>query len=209
VTPAAEPAKGVIRAPDFSIESKLALLNGTSGSVKIGTDAKEALTIFAKPPSSWNTHDLPPSISGPYEAAGWQTKGEGFGMILNKGRVAAALYQLESASDERCLEFVEQHRRSFGDPPKTFQSEHVRYWFWLDGEGKSPSDEVVLMICSTEVLPGQWSLTEAVGLHPIMEALGMTSEQAPATQRLADKRINELRKKIKPKTAKSPNRGPS
>jgi hypothetical protein len=209
VTPAAEPAKQTLRAPDFTIESRLSLLNGTSGGVKIGTDAKEALTVFGKPPSSWNTHDLPPSISGAFEAAGWQTKDEGFGMILNKGRLAAALYQLEKTTEERYREILDQNRRSFGEPSKFSEGKFVSYWFWQDADGKSPSDQVLLMISATQVLPGKWSITEALGLQPVMNALGMTPEQAPATQRLAEKLFAEQRKKIKPNSANSSNRGPS
>jgi hypothetical protein len=129
-------------------------------------------------------------------------------MILHKGRVAASVYQLEKTTDERRQEIVDQHQRLFGDP-KAVPGKYVKYWFWLDGEGKSPSDQVLVMICATEVLPGKWSVTEAIGLQPIMNALGMTPEQAPASQRLGEKLIEEQRKKIKSNSANSANRGPS
>jgi hypothetical protein len=209
VTPAAESAKGPLRAPDFTVDTKLALLNGSTGGVKIGMDAKEALTVFAKPPSSWNTHDLPPSISGTFEAAGWQNKDEGFGMILNRGRVAAALHSLERTSESRLSEEVDIHEKSLREPLKVISGKFVRYWFWQDVDGKSPSDQVLLMICATEIQPGKWNVAEAIGTRPMMDALGMTPEHAAVSQRVADKLLDEQRRRRKPNSVNSSNRGAS
>src|SRR5579871_2715623 len=91
-----------IAPPDFSHESGLGMVRAAhSKALLIGMQADDALGVFTGPPGAYSRSDLPPAIpSGVYDAQGWQTKDEGFGMILYKGRVGLALYEQDRTSQD-------------------------------------------------------------------------------------------------------------
>ncbi len=199
-TPASEKAKQAMAPPDFSHPSRLALVR-RQGQVAVGmTYPDEALAVFAEPPGSYEKSELPPSIPAPYEARGWQRKGEGFGAILYKGRIAAAVYQLERVDEDRVQEILHTHEQAFGQPTTAVDGKFVRFWFWRP----DPSGPV-LMLCATEIQPKKLNLTLSVGTPQVMEALGMTPESAAGTKDSAERLISKQRSGLKPKTENSSN----
>jgi hypothetical protein len=190
VTTANQPAKLPLSPPNFDSQSRLALVRRT-GEVRVGMGYEDARMIFADPPGSYEKTDLPPSVTEPYDARGWQTKNEGFGAILYHGRVAAAVYELAKASEDRVQEWVQAEQDRLGVPSSVISGKHVRYWFWQSGTRQAPGDQMV-MICATEMPPTRLSLTAAIGTSTIMQALGMTPEAAAGDKPNADLMIDRL-----------------
>lgn len=203
-TAATQPAKQ-IPIPTFERGTRLGLAKRT-GIVKVGADIDSALGVFTEPPGSYEKTDLPPSIPNTFEARGWQKKDEGFGMILYKGRVVGALYQLDRATPDRLDELIKFQQDAFGAPTKTLPGKYVRYWFWIDGQTEDPSTGQILMVCATEAKLGKLSISAAVGWQPIMDALGMSWDAATRDQVKAEKLIDKQRSGGKTNTANSANR---
>lgn len=185
--PAAATAKQPIPLPDFGQGSRLALVR-RSGSVRIGANMDVALTVFAEPPGSYEKSDLPPGIAPPYESRIWQTKNEGFGMILFKGQVAAAIYELDRTGEERLQELLGLEQDVLGQGT-ALPGKFVRYWFW-----KAPAGvDQLVMLCAAEIQPGRINVTEAIGTQALMDALAMTPEAASRNQATAEKLIEKQR----------------
>lgn len=211
-TRAAERAKQPLPDPDFDRTSKLAVLRRT-GEVKVGMTFDDALAVFAQPQGASEKGDLPPSIGDPYQAKGWQTRDEGFGTILYKGQVAAAVYTQEHVKDDRVQDILDQHIKQLGPPKPQLEGKYanpitgayVRYWFWESDETAGDGNQI-LMICATEAKPQILNLTVAVGTAPLMEALGMTPAHATQDQPVAERLIAKQKASAKANSANSSNR---
>lgn len=198
-TPAAVAAKSETPAPDFARTSLLGVRKST-GTVRVGDDRNEGFKVFAAPEQSYDQDDLPPSITAPYQAVGWQKQDEGFGMILYEGRIAAAVYQLNRTNSARFADILALHTTAYGEVAKTIPGRRVRYWFWED-----ESAGQTLMICASEIQPDVFNVTVAIGTNRLMQALGMEPDRAPQFQRIAEDLIDKEAAK-KTKSSNSSNR---
>ena len=208
-TRAAQPPKQQpLSDPTFGPEARLGLARISGRLTKVGMTLDDALSNFGQPPGTYEKSELPPSLGEPgrpYEAWGWQTKGEGFGAILFKGRVAAAIYQHERLIATQLDELLRLHEDTFGQPAKTAIGKYVRYWFWFSG-GTVDKPEQILMICGTEVGGRKFNVTAAIGIQPVMDALGMTADAASRDQVKADSLIEKQRSGGRANSANSTNR---
>jgi hypothetical protein len=193
-----------IAPPDFGNLTKLGIVK-RSGTVRVGMSYEDAVTIFAEPPGSYEKSDLPPAIPPTYEARGWHNKDEGFGTILYKGRVAAAVSQLERANEDRLDEILALQRDAYGPSGKTVAGKYVRYWFWQGPDWGNQS----LMVCATEAKPKKLSITLATGTGQIMEALRMAPDAATRDQARADRLFDQQKTGSKTNSSNSPNRAGS
>lgn len=202
-TAANKPAKEPLEPPLFDANARLALERRT-GAVRVGETYGDALAVFAEPPGSFEKNDLPPSITEPYEARGWQNQTEGFGTILYRNRVAAAVYQAQDVTEDRLQDLIQVQQDHFRQPMQFLGGKSVRYWFWWTGLGSAAADQI-LMIEATELHPGKLNLTAAIGTAPIMQALGMTPDSADRDRANAELMIDKIRA-TKPNTPSSANR---
>ncbi|HVT13072.1 MAG TPA: hypothetical protein VHE55_12480 [Fimbriimonadaceae bacterium] len=212
--------------PTFETASRLGLIR-RSGTVRVGMNQDDAFSIFTQPPNSYEKSDLPASFdASSYEATGWQSKGEGFGMILCKGKVfkgevykdkvVVAVDELDGLTEARLAsDVVKPYIDAFGQP-QYFDDKNelksgfldgrfVRYWFWQSGSNTGD----ILMICATEVKMDKLNVTIAVGWDSAMATLRMTPASALEDQRSADRLIDRQRSANKPNGANSSNRGGS
>ncbi len=180
-TVAAMPPRGPLPAPDLEVHPDFGIAT-RRGILSIGQSLDQAYSIFAEPPGSFEQSELPPSISAPFEARGWQKQGEGFGAILYNGRVAGALYQLDNVKGDRVDEFLTLQRNAFGKEDRPLISKHVSYWFWNRGKNGQPSPDV-LMVCASELSPGLYHLSISTGTRAVMQALGMSEDAASRDSR--------------------------
>ncbi|HWA82352.1 MAG TPA: hypothetical protein VG820_02890 [Fimbriimonadaceae bacterium] len=214
-TQAAPPPTKLTAVPTFETTSKLGLIR-RSGTVRVGMNQEDAFAIFKQSPNSYEKSDLPAAFDSPYEANGWQSKDEGFGMILYKDRVVVAVDELDGLSEGHLAsDVVKPYTDAFG-PPQYFgdknevkagylDGKYVRYWFWQAGDNSGD----ILMICATEVNTGKLNVAVAVGWNPAMETLRMTPNLAIDDQRGAERLIDRQRRANKPNTPNSSNRGGS
>jgi hypothetical protein len=203
VTPVTD-TKRALPAPNFDAESRLILQRGNAG-VRVGATYEDAVSVFAAPTGWWTRDDLPPSIGPPFDARGWQTKGEGFGTILYKGRVAAAVYELDRTSGDRLDELLGWQQTANGTAWTVLPGKFVRYWFWRSGMRSNPGDQV-LMVCATEIQAGKINVTASIGTQSVMDALSMTPETASRDQKTAEKLIEKQRGAAKANSSNSSNR---
>jgi hypothetical protein len=204
VTPVMEAPKKPLDPPNFDADSRLVLQRGNAG-VKVGGSYEDGVSVFAAPTGWWPRDDLPPSILSPFEARGWQTKGEGFGTILYKGRIAAAVYELDRTSSERVDELLGWETRVNGPAWTTMDGKYVRYWFWQSGTRANRGDQL-LMVCATEIQPHKFNVTASIGTLPVMYSLSMTPETASRDQQAAEKLIERQRTSSKGNSSNSSNR---
>jgi hypothetical protein len=203
VTPVTEPPKKPLDSPNFDSESRLILQRGNTG-VKVGSSYDDAVSVFAAPTGWWPRDDLPPSVTPPFDARGWQTKGEGFGSILYKGRIAAAVYELDRTNSDRLDEILEWQQRANGSAWTMLDGKYVRYWFWQSGTRENRGDQI-LMVCATEIQPRKFNVTAAIGTIPVMSALSMTPETASRDQKTAEKLFEKQKAAARSNSSNSPN----
>ncbi len=189
--------------PDFDQTSKLALVKhaGPSGSVTVGMNLEDALAVYAEPKDSSEKWDLPEGIAAPFTARGWQTRDEGFGMILYKGQVAAAVYQVEGTSQDRLNEIFQLQKDAYGEG--TFMpGGYAKYWFW---QSPQASADQVLMVCAVETQPGKYNVTAAIGTASVMHAIHMSPAAASNDLQKADKIVAAKKAQAAPNHANSSN----
>ena len=142
---------------------------------------------------------LPPKFEPPYSARTWEEDHIhiGFGEILYNGGLAAAVYQEDKGNQDRVDELVRDHQDQVGRlTPKYLRGKHVSYWFW-DKEGQR------LMICAYSTGRDVIKITVAIGDDVVMDALGMSPDQAQKDQIKVDMSL------LKQPTSTTPNVKPS
>ena len=147
------------------------------------------ITVWASPEASlrkfqdpkqvgFEYNTLPPKFEPPYSARTWEEDHAhiGFGEILYDGGLAAAVYQEDRGNQDRVDELVRDHQDLVGRlRPTTLQGKRVSYWFW-------DKDDQRLMICAFSTGPNVIKITVAIGDDVVMDALGMSADQATKDQ---------------------------
>lgn len=173
VQPEAPVAEAVPRmfAPDFGVSSRIGLLR-QRGKLRVGDSFDRALDLFQGARRAREFQDLPARLAAPYKAHGWETQGEGFGVILYNARVAAAVHTLEKASDEEVLELVDAYQDEMRMLPEIVTGQTARYWFWEVPRVRLPNSDSGndpkavkqrLMVCAVVDAKGTYTLTQAMG----------------------------------------------
>ncbi len=197
VVPGVDSPPAAVLLPDYEKLSNLGLLS-RKGTVKVGMTREEALDMFVEPPGSYEKSDLPPSIAAPFEAFAWQTRTEGFGMILYQNKVGAAVHEIDKVTPDRLDEVVRAYQSQYGPAFTHLQGRHVEYWFWQSRSQAGRGDHL-LMVTKVQAKPNLLNITEAIGTVPVMEALRMTEQSANGDLARADRMLDEQR----PKNGKS------
>jgi hypothetical protein len=170
-------------------------------SVRRGTP----ITVWSSPDSAFRKFQdpkqvgfeyniLPPKFEPPYSARTWEEDHAhiGFGEILYDGGLAAAVYQEDRANQDRLDELVRDHQDLVGRlVPTTLQGKKVSYWFW-------DKDDQRLMICAFATGPNVIKVTVAIGDDVVMDAMGMSPDQAAKDQIKVDSSLLKTPISIKP-----------
>ena len=175
VAPPAGGAKApAVMTPDLDTRSSLRLPK-LGRTLAIGEGINAATDLFPPLRGAYTFNDLPSGFGEGFEARGWETRLEGFGIIAYSGRIALAMRQLfevekERADDlQRSLERLNQSARR-----EIVPGPNLEYRFWLDGNN-------ILMLLRRTNKPGFFAVTIALGERQVMAALKMTPEAARAT----------------------------
>jgi len=117
-------------------------------------------------------NDLPPKFNYHFRARTWETAHTGFGLITYDGTLVGAMYQEDGVKQDQVDEIVGAHRSRMDDlAPVPVKGKRVSYWFW-DHKGQR------LMICAFQAGRQGIKLTAAMGDNAVMDALGMSIEEA-------------------------------
>jgi hypothetical protein len=176
-----------IEVPTYAPVTKLGLIHEGS-TVQVGDLPEKGLEIFPAPEKRSAVNELPEWWPKGYQASGWDNDKEGFAMILEGGRIVAALHQVEDLKYEDITRIVKEYVRSFEQYPvgtqllydpnvepsiplATCQNASVRYWIWEEKPYRC-------VICATtkDADRGPWRITEGVGYASVMDALRMNSK---------------------------------
>jgi len=116
-TPSA-PTVAALGRPATAKSSAVALVNG-GDEVTVGMTAKNAFKVFPPPnDGDLGQEQLPPVFQPPYAAKTWETTGRGFGVITYEEYVAAAIYEVDQASDEMVDRFTDVQQSICGLGPE-------------------------------------------------------------------------------------------
>jgi len=161
-----------------NLTSRLRVLN-LSNKLYLGDDVDRALEVFGPPPRAYDVTDLPPGWKEQgYQAAGWETgvrpKGEaaveGFGLVLQKDRVALALFTVEHADGQLFSRITSDYQDELKSKPTAVANKRSQYRFWTIGDQ-------VLMVSTTSARSGE-AVTVAIGAKALMDGLRMNPDRA-------------------------------
>ena len=169
--------------PRSTTPTKIALVVRRGLPITVGFGApNKAFDPFRDPKifvSEFN--DLPARFEYPYTARTWEAGKMGLGEILYDGDLVGAVYHQDQAKQERIDEIVAAHKDQLDGrrPDRLITSRRVTYWFWQ-------IDTQRLMICAYQKDQKGIELTVAMGDEVVMDALGMSPEQAAADAKKVD-----------------------
>lgn len=154
----------------LNTSSRYRILN-TASKLYLGDEADRALEVFGTPPRSYDVTDLPDGWKEQgFSAAGWETSDEGFGAVLQQGRVALVVFSVDHAAPSLFERLVADYGDDLALRPASIAGRRATYCFWS-------TDDQTLMICRTETHSGT-TVTVALGANPLMEALRMSIGRA-------------------------------
>ena len=162
--------------PDFSQPSPLAMISPDSNAVlKVGDKEDTFNAVFPRSPTKSSSLDnqLPAGATvDHWSAKGWSRDdaSRGVGALLYDHRVAVAMQQLDSVTENDVNAEVSRYQTRVG-PPQDLEGKHVRYWFWQLGES-------ILMVCAFKDAQNEINLTTALGDEAVMGRLHMTASTA-------------------------------
>ena len=173
VGPANPAATNGARAVAPNLEASSALsLERLGRTLRVGDDERAFAEFNPRPPGAFAFSDLPTQLEGTYEARGWETSREAFGVLLYGGRVALAMRGFYGVDAPRFDDLLLNLRRASGRvAPTTLTGPNVDFWFWEDGER-------MLMLLRRRVRSGRYEVTEALGERNLMLALDMAPGKA-------------------------------
>jgi hypothetical protein len=140
--------------------------------VRVGDTWDSVLAIFPEPKTAFAFKDLPPQFGPGYAADGWETAGEGVGVVLYNLKVAAFMRQINHANQSlysNLLDLIDQENPN--SKPKSVAGKHVRYWFWQSGSQR-------IMLCALQSKSSGLRITESLGDDTVMDALGINPDLA-------------------------------
>jgi hypothetical protein len=172
-----------LRAPDFTVRTSLGLIRH-GRKLRVGDGVDYAFQVFEHPRRFFEFSQLPPGLQPPFEARGWESSEEGFGVIGYGQAVALALHQIERTGEGRLQLLLDVYIDEFGEADVEVRSEQVHYWFWEE-------DTHRLMIASTRSARGEYTLAVAVGATGVMDTLAMSPSAAREDAREAERLFRE------------------
>ena len=187
-----------VGSPKSLTKTDLAIFRDT-GRLHVGDTWETAVELFRPPKNSYEFNDLPPHFQPPaYKAKGWDSRKEGFGVILHEGRIAFAMYQIAKGDIDQFNELIAFHQRQVGRlVMERLDGKHVQYCFWADENQR-------LMIMGLES-KGSMKITIALGDDVVLKALGISPEDAKRDL----KRVDDLFDQIHNPPAKAENSAPT
>ncbi len=159
-----------VESPKTLSPGRLALI-AHGDQLKVGNSLTNANQLFPRPKTAFEFTDLPQKFLKPYRSKGWESAREGFGVILFREKIVAALWHIEKATREEQDRLVKKHQSEIPVPSILVPGKHVSYWFWEDAGQR-------LMICSSQGQGGFVRLTAAIGDDVVMDALKISPDQA-------------------------------
>jgi len=181
--------------PSSTDATKIGLVVRKGPAITVGYGSPEKIFDPFRDPKVFVSefNDLPAKFEYPYRARTWETAHMGLGEILYDGDLVAAMYHQDHVTEDRVAEIVALHTEQMGDVRlgKLITSKRVTYWFWGVGGQR-------LMICAYQKDPKWIELTVAMGDDVVLDALGISPDQATID---AGKVDNTTSKPILPKLA--------
>lgn len=162
---------------EFEAPNIAALWNGRDGWLEVGNTRDHAEALF-KPDGAKMISELPPTLQpAQFKAWGWENKktGVSFGSVYDVARKRVVLALLTQSGKElaEVQALVTQYKNKFLNPAISIDSDpRVQFYFW------SPTEGSRAMICSVTNKTGGYTVTAAVGLTPLMDAIDATPEKA-------------------------------
>lgn len=161
------------------------LKNGQA--VTVGMSVAEAFKIFRDPREGGFEEDrLPAGFVSPYRAHSWEAGAHGFGVITYQDQVVCALYQENRSTFERARQLVRDHQERMGrEAGEVIAGKQLNYWFW-----EQAGQRIMILAHQQKGREGV-SITAAMGDSIVLDALGMSSEQARRESGKLDKAVVE------------------
>lgn len=179
-----EEGRRTVSASDLEVSaidmaSRLSLVGG-GASVRLGQKDDSALVgEFQKPERAVNLTELPPGFGDGFQALGWETAERTVSLVSKDGAVVLALDTRGGLDSDRAERIVGDYIRAHGEPTSRVSSESADYWFWQDLG-------VRLMVCRYRCRQSGETVTAAVGLTVLMDALRMDEASAQRDSVAAD-----------------------
>ncbi|HRF60515.1 MAG TPA: hypothetical protein PLH94_11470 [Fimbriimonadaceae bacterium] len=151
--------------------------------LRVGDPENQAFSLFPRPQGAFEFHELPAVLTDPLSAKGWEASQEGFGVILQGGKVVLAMRRLDRVSKDTVSSTSREYELAFGrEPNSSIETGFTTYKFW-------EKDEIRFMLCATQSAESKLVLTVAVGNGKVMDALRMNKtfaarDEATARQQL-------------------------
>ena len=143
--------------------------------IHLGESAQTILSLFPKPEGAVAISTLPPSLSPPLVANGWDAENESLGIISEDDKVILMMHTYNQVNDHKIEETYTRYLKHFKRPTQELSGLHSKYWFWDSGSTR-------LMIASSIDSKGVHNLTIAFGVHSVMDRLRMDPKDAKEDQ---------------------------
>lgn len=162
-----DPVELIVELPKSPEEGKYYLEN-EGKKLYVGDAVEQAFAVYPRPDRSFAVDNVPESLSGPYEAKGWETTRRSFGIITTKNKVAVALLIDDRATDVDVQNALTELITKHGEASNIVEAGNNRYWFW-------DSPDCRLMLCTSVDEQKRMNLALALGNPRIMTVLRMNS----------------------------------
>ncbi len=155
----------------INLNNKYTILN-LGNKLYVNDDVDRAIEVFGPPPKAYDVTELPPGWKDQgFKAAGWETSDEGFGAILQKDRVALAMFTADHVSDKLFDRLVSDYNDELGRKSISVIDKRAKYRFWT-------ADDQTLMVSACNTPKSGIIVTVALGARPLMDALRMNPDRA-------------------------------
>jgi len=182
--PPAAPIRKV-EVPAIDEPTAVRLVRGNE-QIAVGDPVEKAFRIFAPPPGSYDSAQLPPGFNTGFKARGWSTAKESFCTLSAGGRVILALWQRENVDADQVRETMLAHEGAMtGISSRFVPGNGARYTFWDSGNQRA-------MISVSPNAKNQVGLAVAVGDVRAMNPLRMNPTDAEADVRVAERELRRL-----------------
>lgn len=160
-----EPAKKEVKieVPD-SHQRGAFLLPVHNGTIRVGDTESEVRLL--QPTPSTEVTESSPIKGGNYRVIGWNAGQETFAAIMLENRLVLGLITIKKVNKELYAEHYQNFRGKYEDPGPPDNSEIVYHFWEKDGQR--------LMQVYSPDSKNDKTLTMAVGVTPVMDALGMS-----------------------------------
>ena len=181
-TKVSAPAK--VPAPDFTKRTRLRLVR-RGEELRVGDSVDDALRVFKEEKNAYKLTDMPPGWQDEsYKCSGWETGGQGFGVISTQEKVVLAMYHEEQVDEDRLKEILDTYDDNLQLASTAVTGSSVRYWIWED-------DPHRLMICAVQIPSEGLNVTVSLGDSRFMDMLRMSRPAAEKDEETAEALFKE------------------